>query len=76
MVDDGNLPGDPDLLRREIRNHMVGPFAGCARVKGTFRNPELAVVFIKFRPIQSHGEAAPDRLIKRLSVPGRPQGSD
>ena len=33
------LPGDPDLLRREIRNHMVGPFAGCARVKGNIPEP-------------------------------------
>ena len=40
------LPGDPDPSRREICNYMVGPFAGCARVKGTFRNPELAVVFM------------------------------
>ena len=33
------LPGDPDLLRGEIRNHMVGPFAGCARVKGNIPEP-------------------------------------
>ena len=33
------LPGDPDLLRGEIRNHVVGPFAGCARVKGNIPEP-------------------------------------
>ena len=57
---DATYPGDPDLLRREIRNQMVGPFAVCALVKGNIPDPQLAVVFIKFRPIQSHGKAVTD----------------
>ena len=48
-------PGDPDLLRREIRNHLVGPFAVCALVKGNIPEPEVDVsIFIKFRPIYNH----------------------